>query len=68
VIVDISDLLLRKEELPIIIIGEHHPFFSIPIHPALLRADAGIDPALAHQVFRQAMREWYADQVHMLLL
>ena len=53
----IENLLLTKEEVPIIS-GSH---FIIPIHPMLLRKDMVIDKNLAYSVFPQAAEEWYTE-------
>ena len=54
---DLEQLLLQKEELPIL----RETSFIVPIHPVLLRPDIKLNPSLAHQVFPQAAAEWYAD-------
>ncbi len=53
----LEELLLHKEELPII--GENR--FQIPIYPTLLRAKIMFKKEMAAEVFRQAATEWYAD-------
>ena len=59
---DIDELLLTKEEVPII----SDTLFTVPIHPLLLvtRLDprlTRLDPRLANRVFPQAAEEWYSD-------
>lgn len=53
----LSDLFLKKEELPII----HETSFSIPIHPRLLKEDISLNPQIAQNVFPEATDSWYAD-------
>lgn len=53
----LQDLLLRKQELPI----RRETSFIIPIHPILLRKDIALDPQIAHRVFPQAAREYFAE-------
>lgn len=56
----LDQLLLRKEELPIL--GKPDcPRFTVPIHPALLRPDVRIDPTIAYHVFRQAAQEYHTE-------
>lgn len=54
---EISDLILRKEEIPII----HESCFELPIHPLLINPETMIDVGLASKVFPQAAEEWYED-------
>lgn len=54
---EISDLLLRKEEIPIL----YERNFQVPIHPNLLDPNISIDPNLASRVFPQTAEEWNAD-------
>lgn len=53
----LDQLLLRKEELPIL----NGTSFVVPIYPALLREDIQLDPQIAHQVFPQAAQEYHQD-------
>ncbi|MEK6938712.1 MAG: hypothetical protein AABX04_06730 [Nanoarchaeota archaeon] len=52
----LEELLLKKEELPIL--GEASRFV-VPIHPALLQVK--LDPDLCHRVFPQVAQEWYIE-------
>ncbi len=54
---NLEEVLLRKEELPII--GENR--FQVPIHPSLLREDVVFDPRIASALFSTAAYEWYRD-------
>ena len=54
---NLEDVLLRKEELPII--GENR--FQVPIYPSLLRSDVVFDSRIASQVFPIAAEEWHSD-------
>ncbi len=54
---EISTLLLKKEELPIL----YDRCFEIPIHPALLDPRLSFDPGIAQHVFPKAAEEWYKD-------
>lgn len=53
----IEDLLLTKEEIPII----HETAFYLPIHPMLLDPAIMLDPNLARKVFPRAAEEWHED-------
>ncbi len=53
----LEEVLLRKEELPII--GENR--FQVPIYPSLLKEDVVFDTTMAAQVFPWAAKEWYDD-------
>lgn len=53
---NIQDLLLTKEELPIL-----NGLSVVPIHPRLLESRVRLDKQLANQVFPQAAKEWYDD-------
>lgn len=53
----LEEILLRKEELPII--GENR--FQVPIYPSLLRADVMFDTTIASRMFPVAAKEWYED-------
>ena|SRR3989338_7641665 len=53
----LEEILLRKEELPII--GENR--FQVPIYPSLLKEDVMFDTRIASQVFPIAANEWYED-------
>lgn len=66
---NIDDLLLRKEELPVVTTNYYDRFsFCIPVHPALLRPDISLDANLSHTVFLQAAKEWYHDLQEVLPL
>ena len=66
---NLNDLLLKKEELPIVTSDYHKTFsFRLPVHPALLRSDISRDPDLPNTVFRQAAQEWYSDLTAILSL
>lgn len=52
---NLNDLLLKKDELPII----SKTAFQVPIHPKLL--EATLNPDIAHDVFSQTAEEWYSD-------
>ena len=54
---DLDQLLLRKEELPIL----HGHCFQVPIHPRLLGEEVNIDPRIAVRVFRLAAGDWFQD-------
>jgi len=54
---DISQLLLKKEELPIL----HGNCFQVPIHPKLLNPSVNINPLIAKDVFPKVAKEWYTD-------
>jgi hypothetical protein len=56
----LEELLLRKEELPIITTAKR-PIFNVPIHPRLLDDDLKTDPEIAHKVFAQVALEWYEE-------
>jgi len=60
---DLNDLLLKKEELPLITIEGtlSCPNFCIPIHPKLLDPNVKLDERLANNVFPKAAQEWYKD-------
>jgi len=53
----IEDILLKKEELPIL----YETSFYIPIHPKLLSQEIRLDKNLARNVFPQATEDWYKD-------
>jgi len=53
----IEDILIRKEEVPIILDTN----FEIPIHPLLLQPGSRINPKLANSLFEKAAQEWYED-------
>ena len=53
----LSELLLRKEELPILGKEPRHTWFTMPIHPLLLRDDVVLDDCLAPSLFQQAALE-----------
>lgn len=53
----LSDLMLRKEEIPIL----HEGIFQLPIHPLLINPGIRIDVDLAPKLFPQAAEEWYED-------
>src|SRR3989344_485117 len=53
---ELEQLLLRKEELPIL----RGTAFHVPIHPALLRNGVQIDD-IGWRVFEQAAQEWFDD-------
>lgn len=64
----LEQLLLTKEELPLRLAKEphdltgfRHPFLVVPIHPKLFLPGLSINPSLAHDVFEQAAKEWYED-------
>ncbi len=66
---NIDDLLLRKEELPVVTTNYYDNFsFCIPVHPALLRPDISLDANLPQTVFLQAAQEWYHDLQEILPL
>ena len=54
---ELKDLLLKKEELPIL----YENCFQIPIHPMLLNPAVRIDCTLAKKVFPKVAEEWYND-------
>ncbi len=54
---DLENLLLRKEELPIIF-GR---CFEVPIHPKLLSPEIELDETIAKTVFPIAAKEFYTD-------
>ncbi len=57
---DIGQLCLKKEELPIF--GNVHKiFFQIPIHPKLLDENIKIDRTIAQKIFPQLAEEWYEE-------
>ncbi len=59
---NINDILLQKEELPILTTDYcDDSRFCVPVHPALLRSDISLDANLPHTVFLQAAQEWYDD-------
>ncbi len=63
---ELEQLLLRKEELPISLAtvevnGFRSPFFEIPIYPKLLSDEISLNPRIANNVFEQAAKEWYED-------
>lgn len=53
----IEELLLKKEELPIL----HETCFFIPIHPRLFDPSVRIDERVANSVFPEVAREWYKE-------
>ncbi|MEK6901022.1 MAG: hypothetical protein AABX37_01645 [Nanoarchaeota archaeon] len=66
---NIDDLFLRKEELPILTTNYYNHFrFCVPVHPAFLRPDISLDENLPHTVFLQAAQEWYHDLQEILPL
>lgn len=54
---ELKDLLLKKEELPIL----RETSFFIPIHPTLLNPDIRLDSTIAKKVFPEAANDWYED-------
>lgn len=61
---NIDDLVLKKEEIPIRIGGKDSTglrsiFFQVPIHPEILKAE--LNPRLARNAFRVAAINWYDD-------
>lgn len=54
---NLKDLLLKKEELPIL----YENCFQIPIHPMLINPTIKIERSLAKKVFLKATEEWYSD-------
>src|SRR3989344_3619184 len=56
-IMKLGDLLLKKEELPIL----HGHCFQVPIHPRLLEYDILIDENLSREAFKKTVPEWYDD-------
>ena len=54
---EISDLILRKEEILVLSNG----CFELPIHPLLTNPEIIIKPNLARKAFPQAVEEWYED-------
>jgi len=54
---ELSDLMLRKDEIPIL----HERYFQLPIHPSLIDPEIRIDPDLASRLFPRAAEEWYKD-------
>lgn len=54
---NIEDLMLKKEELPIL----RDRCFQVPIHPKLLDSSVNIDENIAKRVFPQVAEEWYGD-------
>lgn len=54
---NINDLLLNKEELPILC----ERCFQVPIHPLLIDFNTKLNPKLANEVFKKAAYEWYSD-------
>lgn len=57
----LEELLLTKEEIPVVYHPGGHPIFYVPIHPALLRPDVQIDPEIPKMVFSQVAKEWYDE-------
>ena len=64
----LEDLLLRKEELPISLSSDTNrntgfrvPIFRVPIYPRLISSEVSLDPKLADGVFEEAARQWYED-------
>ena len=53
----LEEVLLRKEELPIV--GENR--FQVPVHPSLLKEDVVFDARIASALFSTAAHEWYSD-------
>ena len=64
---ELEELLLRKEELPISLAKEPNmmgfrvPLFTVPIYHKLLTKNIRLDPSLADTVFEEAARQWYKD-------
>ena len=56
-ILSLDDLLLRKEELPIL----HGTSFHVPIHPLLLSEGVKISPLIPRQVFPIVAWEWFEE-------
>jgi hypothetical protein len=56
---EISQLLLTKEELPIL----HDSCFQIPIHPKLLDLNIKINPSIAKNIFARVAEEWRNDLI-----
>jgi hypothetical protein len=54
---DIEQLFLRKEELPIL----HENCFQVPIHPKLLDSTLRIDETIAQRIFPKVAQEWYEE-------
>lgn len=54
---ELNDLLLKKEEVPIL--NERN--FMLPIYPKLLDSNIRIDPNIASEVFPRTANEWYND-------
>jgi hypothetical protein len=56
---EISQLLLTKEELPIL----HDSCFQIPIHPKLLDPEINLNPKIAKEIFPKVAEEWRNDLI-----
>ena len=54
---NVEDLLLKKEELPIL----NETRFYVPVHPVLMRPELEFDSDIAHRLFPQAAQEWYVE-------
>ena len=54
---EISQLFLIKEELPIL----HDSCFQIPIHPKLLDSSLRLNPSIAKDIFSKVAEEWRDD-------
>ena len=54
---NIEDLLLTKEEIPI----THETSFYAPIHPILIDPNTRLNPGIARSLFFQASCEWYEE-------
>jgi len=53
----IKDLLLKKEEIPIL----YENCFQVPIHPKFFDKNIRLNPRLANQLFPKAAEDWYND-------
>jgi hypothetical protein len=53
----LEDLLLRKEELPIF----RKNCFEVPVHPRLLDPTIDINPRLANELFPKVLEPWYLE-------
>jgi len=54
---NLRDLLLKKEELPIL----WQTTFCVPIYPRLLEEEIVLDREIALRVFEKATQEWFED-------
>lgn len=55
---ELKDLLLKKEELPIL----HESCFEIPIHPKLLDPNLYIKTGVAENCFNELLKDWNKEK------